>query len=67
MLTLLMKNCVGIDPVLAQEVSDFTLCQVEEFVDRIFPSMSCDLQEIQERGVEMPFPQRTVHIREETG
>jgi small-conductance mechanosensitive channel len=48
---------------------DFTLiCQVEEFVDQY--SVQHELRKrifgrFREEGIEIPFPQRTVHIREE--
>jgi small-conductance mechanosensitive channel len=50
---------------------DFTLiCQVEEFVDQYIVQHELRkriFRRFREEGVEIPFPQRTVHIREEKG
>ena len=50
---------------------DFTLiCQVGEFVDQYLVQHELRkriFRKFREEGVEIPFPQRTVHIREEKG
>lgn len=50
---------------------DFTLiCQVNEFVDQYLVQHELRkmiLKKFNEKGIEIPFPQRTVHIRREDG
>ncbi len=50
---------------------DFTLsCQVNEFVDQYLVQHELRkriLKKFNEKGIEMPFPQRTVHLRRDDG
>ncbi|MCE5264400.1 MAG: mechanosensitive ion channel family protein [Deltaproteobacteria bacterium] len=57
-------------PGFGESSLDFTLiCQIGEFVDQYFAQHELRkriFERFRREGVEIPFPQRTVHIREET-
>jgi small-conductance mechanosensitive channel len=58
-------------PGFGESSLDFTLiCQVEEFVDQYFAQHELRkriFRRFREEGIEIPFPQRDIHLKEQAG